>query len=32
MKIVDVCTQQEVTQDGKKQKLSKLSFVALPSG
>ena len=32
MKVVDVCTQQEITQDGKKQKLSKLSFVELPSG
>lgn len=32
MKIVDVCTQQEITLDGKKQKLSKLSFVELPSG
>lgn len=32
MKVVDVCTQQEITMDGKKQKLSKLSFVELPSG
>ena len=32
MKVVDVCTQQEIMQDGKKQKLSKLSFVALPGG
>lgn len=32
MKVVDVCTQQEIIQDGKKQKLSKLSFVELPSG
>ena len=32
MKVVDVCTQQEVTLEGKKQKLTKLSFVELPSG
>jgi biopolymer transport protein ExbD len=32
MKVVDICTQQEVTLEGKKQKLSKLSFVELPSG
>ena len=32
MKIVDVCTQQEITQDGKKQRLSKLSFVEVSSG
>lgn len=31
MKIVDVCTHQEIMVDGKKQKLSKLSFVELPS-
>ena len=32
MKVVDICTQQEITLDGKKQKLSKLSFVAVPGG
>jgi biopolymer transport protein ExbD len=30
MKVVDICTQQEITIDGKKQKLSKLSFVEVP--
>jgi biopolymer transport protein ExbD len=32
MKVVDICTQQEITVDGKRQKLSKLSFVELPGG
>jgi biopolymer transport protein ExbD len=32
MRVVDVCTQQEIVVDGKKQKLSKLSFVEIPSG
>lgn len=31
MKIVDVCTRQEITRNGKKEKLSKLSFVEIPS-
>jgi biopolymer transport protein ExbD len=31
MKVVDICTQQDIHKDGKKQKLSKLSFVELPS-
>jgi biopolymer transport protein ExbD len=30
MKVIDICTQQELTLDGKKQKLTKLSFVELP--
>ena len=30
MKVVDVCTQQEIHKDGKRQKLSKLSFVEVP--
>ena len=32
MKVVDICTHQELTLDGKKQKLTKLSFVELPGG
>jgi len=32
MKVVEVCTRQEIFVDGKKQKLSKLSFVEVPSG
>jgi biopolymer transport protein ExbD len=32
MKVVDVCTHQEIRLEGKKQKLSKLSFVEVPSG
>jgi biopolymer transport protein ExbD len=32
MKVVDICTQQEIMQNGKKHKLSKLSFVEVPSG
>ena len=32
MKVVDVCTHQEIRMEGKKQKLSKLSFVEVPSG
>ncbi len=31
MRIVDICTRQEITRDGKKEKLSKLSFVEIPS-
>jgi biopolymer transport protein ExbD len=31
MKVVDICTQQKITQDGKKMPLSKLSFVEVPS-
>lgn len=32
MRVVEACTRQEIFQDGKKQKLSKLSFVEMPGG